>query len=290
MYIALYALCLYLCVEEQVSYKAEVIADSIYRQSRITTIQCTFPRIMLCDFNTHRVLSKNSASSRAIPATRKIADVRANPFVPDFANNKAGMKAGEPLTEEEQRLAKLDWLESAELACKQAEKLVVRNVHKQWVNALVDPFTWQTVICTGTEWENFFALRAHPDARPEFEIIAKMMKAAMEASTPQKLSRGEWHLPYTYPEERLNVTQDVILAACGRIARVSYETHNGKRDIQADIKLANTLRIDGHMSPFEHIAQVASADMLASKNPSNFRAPWLQFRKTLKNEDVFRGK
>ena len=33
------------------------------------------------------------------------------------------------------------------------------NVHKQWVNRLLEPYMWHTVIVTATEWENFFALR-----------------------------------------------------------------------------------------------------------------------------------
>ncbi len=273
------------------SYKVEVIADSIARSTRCTTFQVCFPRFILAEVNTHRLISKSSASSRAIPVARKIAEVRANPFVPEaFCLNKPGMQEGEILEDALQDLARKDWLESCELACKQAEKLAKIGIHKQWANRLVEPFAFHTAILTGTEWENFFNLRAHPDAQPEFRHLAKMMKAALEASTPKSLKVGEWHLPYTYPEERENVTEDVILAACGRIARVSYETHNGKRDISADIALANTLRTDGHMSPFEHVAQVASADKLANYNLSNFRKPWLQFRKTLKNEDIFKGK
>ena len=45
---------------------ATIIADSKdVRGNRITTFVITFPRIVLAEFNTHRMLSKNSASSRA---------------------------------------------------------------------------------------------------------------------------------------------------------------------------------------------------------------------------------
>lgn len=63
--------------------KSEVIADSInHYGGRITTMVLTFPRIILAEFNTHRVISKNSASSRAIPTKKLIKNILDNPFVP----------------------------------------------------------------------------------------------------------------------------------------------------------------------------------------------------------------
>ena len=48
--------------------EAKIVADSINPQGdRITTYLLTFPRFILAELNTHRVFSKNSASSRAIP-------------------------------------------------------------------------------------------------------------------------------------------------------------------------------------------------------------------------------
>ena len=47
---------------------AKVIADSVSPKGiRLVTIECQFPRFILAQVNTHRVFSRNSASSRAIP-------------------------------------------------------------------------------------------------------------------------------------------------------------------------------------------------------------------------------
>lgn len=53
-----------------------MLADSIASGVRLTTLQVTMPRIVLAEFNTHRMLSRNSASSRAIPVEKRIAQVR----------------------------------------------------------------------------------------------------------------------------------------------------------------------------------------------------------------------
>jgi hypothetical protein len=72
--------------------------------------------------------------------------------------------------------------------------------------------------------------------------------------------------------------------ACARCARVSYLTHDGKREVSADLDLADKLQASGHMSPFEHAAKAVEAD----HRSGNFRG-WMQYRKTLAGEEVFRG-
>jgi hypothetical protein len=76
-------------------YAAKVLADSITSDgARLTTLEVTFPRIVLAEFNTHRMLSRNSASSRAIPVLKRIKSVVDDPFVPEsFGKNQAGMQA-----------------------------------------------------------------------------------------------------------------------------------------------------------------------------------------------------
>ncbi len=62
---------------------AKIIADSKNEfGNRITTMVITFPRYILAEFNTHRVLSKNSASSRAIPFKKMVKAVEDHPFIP----------------------------------------------------------------------------------------------------------------------------------------------------------------------------------------------------------------
>jgi len=122
------------------------------------------------------------------------------------------------------------------------------------------------MIVSGTNqpssWQNFFDQRCHPDAQPEIQALANKMKAAYEASEPEQLEEGEWHLPFIELEERqewkngLIDTATLIKVLTGRCARVSFLNHDGKRDIMADIKLHDRLLSSAppHLSPFEHCA------------------------------------
>jgi hypothetical protein len=62
---------------------ATVVADSINQfNHRITTMLLIMPRYILAEFNTHRMFSRNSASSRAIPFKKMIDMVKNDPFIP----------------------------------------------------------------------------------------------------------------------------------------------------------------------------------------------------------------
>src|SRR4051812_49876733 len=76
-------------------FEAKVLADSVSPAGqRLTTLEATFPRFNLAEFNTHRVFSRNSASSRAIPVARILERVQEDPFIPwAFPVNKPGMSA-----------------------------------------------------------------------------------------------------------------------------------------------------------------------------------------------------
>lgn len=144
--------------------KAEVLADSDnQRGDRITTMKITFPRIILAEFNTHRMFSRNSASSRAIPFTKMMDSVLINPFIPIvFGRTHKGMQASEWITKddkEEFERAERHWLQARSNAVQEAEILYRNGISKQICNRLLEPFMWHTVIVTATEWENFFELR-----------------------------------------------------------------------------------------------------------------------------------
>ena len=62
---------------------ATIVADSVNQQGdRLTSLLITFPRILLSEINTHRMLSKNTSSSRAIPFKKMVEAVQENPFIP----------------------------------------------------------------------------------------------------------------------------------------------------------------------------------------------------------------
>ena len=300
-------------------FDAKVLADSLSPAGfRLTTLEATFPRFVLAEFNTHRVFSRNSASSRAIPIAKQLRRVLEDPYVPiEFGSNQPGMQAGAPLGGEKRDAAEREWLRARDDAVRRVLGLVADpdaisadddllevlgeveeairnraqpdewlNVHKQVANRLLEPFMWHTVIVTATEWDNFWNLRCHPDAQPEIRLVAESMRAATMGSEPAELDWDDWHLPLIHPEDREQAAsiEDLIKISAGRCARVSYLTHAGKRDLEADIQLHDRLLESGHMSPLEHPAQPLSAANLETGEWSgNFRG-WRPYRKLIPNE------
>lgn len=62
---------------------SKVVAHSINRWGdELISYLVTFPRIILSELNTHRMLTKNSASSRAIPFQKNLKSVIDNCFIP----------------------------------------------------------------------------------------------------------------------------------------------------------------------------------------------------------------
>ena len=140
---------------------AEIIADSItpYGEN-LTTMRITFPRYILAELNTHRMLSKNSASSRAIPFEKMVKAVEENPFIPiAWQKDHKGMQGTEYLIDRKHENAVYEWLKARDYAVKQARMMNNDGVTKQLCNRLLEPFMWNTVLVTATDWENFFALR-----------------------------------------------------------------------------------------------------------------------------------
>ena len=75
--------------------QAKVVAHSkrINTGEELVTLEVIMPRYILAEFNTHRVLSKNSASSRAIPFKKMVKSVQDNPFIPyAFQKDHKGMQ------------------------------------------------------------------------------------------------------------------------------------------------------------------------------------------------------
>jgi thymidylate synthase ThyX len=245
------------------SYKCEILADSISDHGdRLTTFLVEYPRIVLSETNTHRMLSKNTASSRAIPVAKQIAKVRDDPFIPTvFGKNQKGMVAEVDLTLDDSDNAELIWNDALYEAVHYAQSLDYVGVHKQLANRIIEPYTWITQIITGTDWSNFFKLRCAPDAQPEMQTIAMMMQEAYTTHTPQDLPENGWHLPLVTHldqkpfEARYKEIEYLKQLSIGRCARVSYLTHDGKRNPEADIALYERLWASGHLSPFEHVAR-----------------------------------
>jgi thymidylate synthase ThyX len=263
--------------------EAKVIADSLAPcGARLTTFVVTYPRFILAEVNTHRALSRNSASSRAIPVQKMIERVLNTPATPvSWGKNQKGMQAGENVDLNTETLAVGHWYDALRNAVFYAEQLVELGIHKQIANRILEPFAHMTTIVSATDWENFFALRAHPDAQPEFQALADLMLEKYVEARPRSLQAGEWHLPFAdkYVEDGLSQEQLVKITSA-RCARVSYLNFEGDISYEKDYKLHDDLLASGHMSPFEHAAFALSKP----ERSGNF-VGFCQYRKTLPFEN-----
>ncbi len=269
-------------------YSAKILKDSIsYEDFRITTFEVTLPRIVLAEFNTHRMFSRNSASSRAIPIAKMLARVQEDPFIPTvWGKNQKGMQAAEELSPEAAARAKTEWLYARDNAVISVKRLQMDDIdlHKQTANRLLEPWLWHTIIVTATEYQNFFGLRDSKMAMPEIQIPARMMRDLYDANTPEPTFNG-WHLPLVFSEDKKEFPVEMLVRlACARCARVSYLTHDGKRDPNEDFGLYDKLRGSGHMSPLEHAARERTET--EPLMVGNFRG-WVQHRKMLRGEAIF---
>ncbi len=293
-------------------YNVKILADSIGPNGkRITTWELTYPRMVHAEFMTHRDFSRNAASSRAIPIEKMIERVRVDPAMPVWwGKNQKGMQAKEELTGEEQALAQIRWLMARDWAVDAARNLMETGLHKQIANRVLEPWMFITVICTATEYANWFALRCHPDAQPEIKWVADEMARQYADAQPRSLVAGEWHLPLVDADDIATLTESLrsgtnqhdgapVDLSCmkdstlrkvsvGRCARVSYLTHDGKRDMAADIELHDRLAQSGHWSPFEHVAQALNPEITPGDREwrSGNLVGWRQYRKSFVNEVV----
>ena len=267
---------------------AECIAASTYGgRNNIYTLVTRSPKYIDAELRTHRMLSQNSSSSRAIPLKRMIEQVEQDPFVPsDWRLNQKGMQ-GYDVIEDDETICKLRqaWIEAMQAAVFYAKE--IDFVHKQHVNRLLEPFAWQWKVITATEWRHFFDLRLAENAQPEIQILAHQMCAAIRDAAPRYIDDG-WHMPFVGQDEieRYSVDENLMVSAA-RCARISYANHGtGRVDRDADIKLANSLIREGHMTPFEHqarrldVGQESHATRDDGLWSGNFRG-WLQHRKTI---------
>jgi hypothetical protein len=283
------------------SIKAEIVADSVSNAGvRITTFQLRYPRFIHAELMTHRVMSRNASSSRAIPVQRMIDDLRRDPAMPVYwGSNKPGMQAGEELPETDRVAAKIIWLQAMDQAIAHVERLIQMGLHKQISNRILEPWAHINVVVTATDWQNFYTLRRHAAAQPELRELADLMHREMEFNEPDRVKVGEWHLPYVTKEElAIYGVQMGKKFSVARCASVSYKTVEGE---PMTVERAEALydKLLGaqplHASPAEHQATPDDrSDDEFMRNVRGWHSPelhgnlrgWNQLRKMLPGEFV----
>lgn len=281
--------------------KATILADSISEAGvRLITYEIEYPRLILSELNTHRALSKNSASSRAIPFTKMVTQLNGRPVRFGEANPGMQDKGGEfkqtvsysdadfgytvlntVSPEQAWEVAKIN-------SVRMSKAFYAAGYHKQVYNRLTEPFQVMKTIISGTEWANFFWLRDDDAADPTLRELARCMREAMEASTPTPLLAGCWHLPYVkcrrdtdrplkeyevgffasgrmeyYLDDEMTQylsLEDAIKVSCARCAAVSFR--NEGYGLEKSIELYERLvgSDKKHASALEHCATPMQPD------------------------------
>lgn len=248
---------------------AKIIQDSIsHFDKRITTFELDYPRFIHAELMTHRMFSRNAASSRAIPVNTMHQLIRDNPATPVvWQKNQPGMQSTEDLIGIPLEIAQQEWNVAAHMAVDSSKALLDAGLHKQWANRPTEPFQMMKTIVTATEWDNWFNLRDHSDSQPEIHELAACMRQAMEASEPMRLNYNEWHVPYVERRRTENTKrmyyvvndqaltdQQAIKVSASCCAQVSYRKLDDtleKAEMIYD-RLINSKPM--HASPIEHQA------------------------------------
>ena len=254
---------------------AKIIADSVNLIGiRIITYELEYPRFIHAELLVHRVFSRNSASSRAIPISTMLNEICVNPAAPiHWGKNQSGMQAKEELPQPEKIRAQSVWNTAMQVAVQYSEELSTIGAHKQIANRITEPFQHMKVVVTSTEWNNWFWLRYHPDAQPEIMELAKLMREAYDSSEPEQLKHGEWHVPYvqthrsigdtrTYWDDELaQITQEqALMVSASCCAQVSYRKSDTSLE-KAEMIFKRLIESEPcHASPVEH--QAMSFDIL----------------------------
>lgn len=239
---------------------AKILAYSIAPNGqKIVSWELEYPRFIHGEFMTHRLFSRNAASSRAIPVKSMIAQVMAKPAAPvHWGKNQPGMQAQEELEDYEMAHVMYLWEEAAYEAAMSAGAMDAMGAHKQIVNRLLEPFQTMKTVMTATCMDNFFWLRNHEDAQPEIKVLARLMWEALNSEDPVTLQPGDWHVPYFgegYWLKGCGISlEDALAISSSCCAQVSYRRLDDTLE-KAQMIFKRLVESEPvHASPFEHQA------------------------------------
>jgi hypothetical protein len=246
--------------------KAKIVAHSksSVNGKEIITMELEYPRFIHAEILTHRMFSRNAASSRAIPVTKMVEQVRTDPAMPvHWGKNQAGMQAKEELNSVMAAGCAYLWKEAAEQVADKAYLMDSAGLHKQVVNRILEPFQWMKTVVTATEWGNFYWLRNHEDAQPEIKRLAEVMLEATNKSKPIIMNAGWWHTPYSEygywnphmeKSDPKKTLADALAISSSCCAQVSYRLLDDSIEKARMVYKRLVESSPVHASPFEHQA------------------------------------
>jgi Thymidylate synthase complementing protein len=266
----------------------------------VTFLIKNFPYRLIQEAGTHRLInssstysliddinpftkdvSRNSASTRAVPVNKIIDKILEDPYIPTFTRNVKGMQGVEDLSQDKiDKLTEI-YIQGMNNAINIALWMNEYGAHKQEINGILSPYLKIPILMTATEWSNFFNLRDHDSTHPDFRCYVVEMKTFLAESKPKIAYEGDFHLPY-FSDDLIYLDNSDILDICAaRNARLSYYNFEGTYDIEKDIKLSKNLFDDPlHGSPFEHNLIAENS----KDNYKNFTGGWMSQRMLIENK------
>lgn len=252
---------------------AQILADSVdIYGNRITSFELVYPRIVHSELMTHRVFSKNSASSRAIPVKRMNEIIREDIARPvHFGQNQSGMQDAGEHFELINGYTPAEWWDLAVLsATKFSDAFDEAGYHKQVCNRLTEAGQHMKVVLTTTCIDNWFNLRNHEAADPTIHMLAVCMLEAFKDSTPRILHKNEWHMPYYgdgfWSEDKDGRDQlgftlsEALRISSSCCAQVSYRRLDDSLEKANDVFARLVESEPVHASPTEHQATPIEVD------------------------------
>lgn len=271
-------------------YKAQILAHSKSKldNSELVTFMVTYPRIIHSEMCRHREFSRNTASSRAIPFTKMLEDIKNDPFIPIAWQKKhSGMQGSEyfksycnidfkevdrcfQYSEYKSLLSSAylrdKWLDARDSACAAALELHELGVTKQITNRLVESFMWSTEIITTSisGLKNFFDLRCPAYTLYEKNDSGDTTKTHVFKSKKKVLGTDFWYCVDFSELDWLEINQSYAEIHIQKIAEMMYDTFN-----------ASTPSVlhtgEYHIPDFGIDAELLNEYLKASTNPIHTR-------------------
>lgn len=262
------------------------IADSISKKGiRISTVELVYPRYIHSELLTHRMFSRNSASSRCTPVVTNVHEVINDPaFFNHVGLNTDCLSTKEGLSSDKLADFEREWKALGHYVADIVDSWAIKyNIHKQVLNRPLEPWLRIRTLVTATEWDNFFQMRCTKYAQAEIRDLANAIGESIGMSLPD--TKSGKHMPYiTDADRNLGFTDEQLSQiSAARCARVSYARLGAiDRTIEDDFMLFKKFMssVPKHLSPLEHVA----FDMGDEQMHANFLG-WQSFRTRVENKE-----
>jgi hypothetical protein len=287
---------------------ATVVAHSVNEQGdELISALLVMPRIILAEFNKHRMLSSNTSSSRAVPFAKLVEVVENDPFIPiAFQKQHPGMQGTEYWTGADHEIRVENRKKALARAVVSAKEEHELGVTKQLVNRHLEPHTWCIVLATGNKesWNSFFELRCPQYVmgsgvfnsaidlskatgrnwnteelrninKGQSEIhmmqLAECIYDAVNENIPKHLKAGEWHIPF---EDKIDT---ILLDSKNLIHKIHIEHSdneimkkgyvNNKIKTSVALSARTSYTVVGEEKGIDYEAMIGLHDRLLAQDP-----------------------